>query len=275
MTVPDTPSNYQERWVVVTCMGRLAFLRQTMQQVLDSTRWNYCLVDYSCPDECGAWAARTFPTECAQGRVVIVHVPGRATFHKTIALNAGALRAIAGGARQLCFLDADTRVSPAFGDCLDANSRAGRFLITFGRSLTGFLVVPAQDWSRLGGYDEQFVNWGAEDYEMRVRLRVVGRLSYVAISPGLLTSLPHDNELRVRHYAEKNLLASNRSNYARLRRKVHEWTGTDLWSLEPSVRQLCRSAPVRSTPASASLVRLKQAPQQPAPRQPRVRRVWG
>jgi hypothetical protein len=271
MTTPGTPTSpgRSDRWLITTCMGRVDFLRQTLPRVLAHTDWKYCLVDYSCPDRCGEWVARHFPGECAAGRIAVASVPGKTTFHKTVALNAGARRAIAGGAKTLCFLDADTLVSPGFGACVDSGIRPGRFLITFGRSLTGFLVVPTEDFERVGGYDEGFVNWGAEDYEMRVRLRVVGRLSYVAISTGFVTSLPHDNALRVRYYAEKSLHASNRSNYSRMRSKVREWTGMDLWSLDPSVRHLCKR---RARPVSP--LRPKPAVRPPVHLQPKVRRAW-
>src|SRR3954469_164023 len=97
-------------WAVVPCMGRLAFLRQTLPAFLRQPAMRYCLVDYSCPEGCGAWVERDFPAEVASGRLAIERVAGEAHFHKTRAHNLGARRAVAAGAEVLCFLDADTLV---------------------------------------------------------------------------------------------------------------------------------------------------------------------
>jgi hypothetical protein len=98
-------------WIIVTCMGRRAFLQKTAPAILTQAaarQARYCLVDYSCPDACGDWLASHHAAHVAGGTAHVVAVPGRTFFHKTVALNRGARAALDAGAAALCFADADT-----------------------------------------------------------------------------------------------------------------------------------------------------------------------
>jgi len=215
---------------IVSCKGRLEFLRRTAPRVLGVAELSYCLVDYACPEGSGDWLARAFPQALSGGRLMIEHVHAGPHFNKSAALNAGARRALRAQPEYLCFLDADTLIAEGFYPFLEGHARSTRFLIAGLRpdgtdppSLTGVLVVPATAFAASSGFDENFSGWGGEDIEFRLRLHVLHGLSYARIPLQLLAPIEHDDALRVAFYEQRDLALSDRSNHVRLIHKLHTW----------------------------------------------------
>jgi hypothetical protein len=212
-------------------MGRLAFLRHTAPLILSQPRFKFCLVDYSCPDACGDWLEATFRDAIRERRAVVERVPGQPRFNKCRAHNAGARRARSEGAEYLCFLDADTLIRPEFSEHVIARMRKDRFLIAALRpdgsdmpSMTGLLVVHGDEFAKVGGFDEKFLGWGGEDIELRLRLYLLGGLSYGDVPLTLARPMEHDDSLRTRFYAQDDIHDSNRRNMMRVYRKIEtEW----------------------------------------------------
>ena len=231
--------------VVVTCMGRRAFLEQTIASIR-APGVGYCLVDYSCPDRAGDWLEARYPDDIRSGAMIVVRVEGREFFHKTAALNLGARAAIARGARHLCFADADTMFAPAAFVEIAARIRDGCFLIASGDaatgasvpSLTGLLVVDSDDFTRAGGYDEAFEDWGSEDVEMRLRLHLRFGLEAVTLPPDLVWPLKHGDWTRSRFHRERDLRKSATRNYSLLQERVRQWTGQAMENLPESAKRL-------------------------------------
>jgi hypothetical protein len=234
-------------WVVVPCKGRLTFLQETVPCVIEQAGVYYCLVDYSCPDRAGDWFEATFPEAVRGGRAVTERVHGQALFHKSCAHNAGARRAIREGAEYLCFLDADTIVRPGFVEFVRQNMAADRFLISARRpdgrdvpSLAGLLVVSAAAFEAIGGFDEGFSGWGAEDIELRLRLFLLGGIDYGDVPLDLLQPMPHDDRLRTSFYEQKDVRISHRENLRRVREKITiEWAGRCVRELSDAARLCC------------------------------------
>jgi hypothetical protein len=205
---------------------------------------NCCVVDYSCPDETAEWLENRYPDELATGRLLIERVTGETGFNKCRAHNAGARRAIRAGAEYLCFLDADTLVRPGFHAWLKRNVKPDSFAIAALRedgsdmpSMTGLLVVPADPFERVAGFDEGFAGWGGEDIELRLRLFLLGGLDHHDVPLSLVSPLPHDNSLRAAFYDEPNIFESNAANMARVRHKLtREWQGRMVRSPEDAGR---------------------------------------
>lgn len=216
---------------IITCMGRLSFLQQTLPELLNHTEMYAVVVDYSCPDRAGDWVEQTHG---ASGRVVVQRVPERTAFNKCEALNFGAARALEEGLDEhvLVVLDADTRIEAGFWDWVQRTVRPDHFYSIEGSpdhiDLTGVLLVTAEHFVASGGFDERFVGWGAEDLDMRLKLYFKLGLPFGQIPPKLLTALPHEDELRVAHYQQKNRSESLYYNLHRMLRNVQEWTGRDL-----------------------------------------------
>lgn len=226
-------------WLVMPCMGRLEFVRQTLPIILSDPEARLCLVDYSCPDRCGEWLRREFPEACAAGRAVVEEVSGRTLFNKSKAHNAGARRAGAAGAGYLCLVDADTVLRPGFLKWLGEQLRPGCFWIAARRAdgtdapgLTGLLAVEAEAFVASGGLDETFQGWGAEDIEFRVRLRLLHGLDHADIPLELVEALPHGDDLRTRFYRQKSCGTSNHLNYRRLRHRIRGWR--ERWKVDPT-----------------------------------------
>jgi len=232
-------------WAVVTCMGRLEFLRKTAPTVLAEREIKYCLVDYSCPERSGPWMRDHFAAAFSEGRAAIVTEPGKKHFEKSRAQNLGARLAIERGADYLCFLDVDTLVKPGFGWVVAGLAGPDRFLIAGQRPdktdvscLMGFNLMPAAVFIRTGGYDEGMVGWGGEDIEMRLRLHIKEGLAYTRVPLDMLDFIDHKDELRHRYHNIPFALAGRR-NLQRALQRVTEWTaGRQLHDLGAEARAL-------------------------------------
>jgi hypothetical protein len=219
--------------IITTSMGRLAHLKQSLPTWLEHTDARILVVDYACPDG----TARAM-AELGSDRVIPYKVPevlvathsvavgsSEPVFSKPIALNQ-ALRRVGigavGDAGQLVFLDADTLIpNDCFWDIV-TRLNPGRMLVAdpshATRDQTGVLVVGAAALLATGGYDEGMIGWGSEDLDVRIRLYLAGIVPEW-FPPGLLGSIEHDDELRTRHYLEKDKLLSNRENLTRIFRR--------------------------------------------------------
>lgn len=228
---------------VITCMGRLEHLKQTLPRVVREFG-RALVVDWSCPQKSGAWARRNFGAA-----VDVVEVPGHRYFHKTRALNLGMRRAALLGASWLLFLDADTLVETGLRAACEQSVIPGEFGMADRLerrrrpSLTGVLLVSVEDFRRIGGYDEQFVNYGCEDLDMRCRLALLGNVRPVDLPPLLVHAIAHDDWLRVQHYALAEREASERRNWEILRSRVRQWTGKEIESLPELVFILSEGGP--------------------------------
>jgi hypothetical protein len=243
MAEPAAPN--AQVWAIVPCMGRLLHLRRTLPRLLQA-ELSVMVVDWGCPDGCGGWALGSFPQQSATGRLAIARATAQ-RFHKTAAHNLGARLALERGATRLCFIDADTLVQPEFGAWCRRADCTGRFWIVkpsrTGRDLTGLLLLSAEDFRNSGGFDVGFVDYGAEDLELRLRLRLVHRLEYGFVPQQFVSSIAHGDELRTRYYVYRNPRTSHLLNLHRLDHRVRSWTGRGVRelrdrSLRPLLTQL-------------------------------------
>ncbi len=226
-------------------MGRRHHLEQTVGRVLGEFPGSYCLVDYSCPEGSGEWLTTAQPDAIATGRVRVVYERGHTKFHKTKALNVGARFVADRGAEWLCFLDADTLVHPGLAEWLEARAGANRFFfagLTERRhdvpSLMGVLVVRAAEFLRVGGFDERYRGWGAEDIDMRARLKLLAGLEHEHIPLRYLGALEHPDQLRTRFYDMPDIRRSHAANDHIFRDNIRVWTGLELEQLQGSVREV-------------------------------------
>ena len=146
---------------VVPCMGRLHHLRESIPALLASAQregvrasagsdgsrdgdLEVLLVDYACPDECGAYARAHWPA------VRVVEVRGVEHFNKARALNAGVAAACG---EWIAIVDADMVVQKRFVEIVRAQLAPG---VVLGRADeddgTGFIVVAREELRATGGY---------------------------------------------------------------------------------------------------------------------------
>ena len=181
---------------ITTCKGRLAHLKTTLPSLMALPDCEVVVVDYDCPQGAGDWVQSTFPA------AKVVRVQDRPHFNLAEARNRGVAAATA---PWLFLVDADVAVAPTFVAAITPLLRPGVFLQPkpLLHELCGTLVVASSDLAGIGGYDEVFQGWGAEDFDAVRRLEQTGRQADT-FPVQLLRTIPHTDELRGRYHAISN-----------------------------------------------------------------------
>jgi predicted glycosyltransferase involved in capsule biosynthesis len=218
---------------ISTCKGRLEHVKQSSKAFIDSANENttYLLVDYNCPDKTGDWVLENYSK--SKNAYALKTGEGQEYFHKTVALNAGAKYAIANFKPDyLMFFDADTIVKPGFFEYVKPFLDKDKFLIVKPSmnacDLTGFIIVPTGMFRDSGGYESSFRDWGIEDLEFRLRLYAKHNFKFDIIGFDYLSSIPHEDDLRVRFYCEKERFVSDARNLKRMRKMFEIYRGQNL-----------------------------------------------
>ena len=228
---------------IQTCMGRKAHVMQSSQTLLydsriDGLNNHYVLVDFFCPEKTADWAEKTYGDRVQAIRVadkVTNYADKELVFNKPTALNFGAHYAITKlNANFLVFFDSDTLITSDLLSYIFSNASTDRFMIFKPdqgnkRDLTGFLVVHKRPFVKVDGYDNEFIGWGAEDLDIRLRLYFQGiaplhdpraalkdpsrfAMGWDELPLHLANSIPHDDSKRVEHYTEKDKDLSHTRN---------------------------------------------------------------
>jgi glycosyltransferase involved in cell wall biosynthesis len=181
---------------IVTCKDRLAHLKQTLPLLMALPLHEVVVVDYDCPDSSGDWVASAFP--CAK----IVRVKNQPLFSAAAARNRGAESTTA---PWLFFVDVDVRVARNFCEVIFERLEPGVFLTAdpISDELWGTIIVDHGDFDAIGGYDETFQGWGAEDRDFIDRLARLGHRQ-VFFDGTLTEPIVHEDELRTRHHDVRN-----------------------------------------------------------------------
>lgn len=208
--------------ILTTCFGRMHFLRQVFPTWKQYLGWDViCATNAACPDHTPQEA------QALGMRVVLSPLPlrnGRTVFHKTGLLNAAAREATS---EVLLLLDADTMVLPGAQEELQ-HVPAGKFAFCTApqgkRDLTGVLWVEREHWARVGGMDERFLGWGAEDLDLRLRLHVAS-IEFKRMDSSVFQPLAHSDDLRTRYSLTNSKDESLDMNNRRLAWGYHQRTG--------------------------------------------------
>ena len=252
--MPTTGSSRQPPLtVVLTCKGRLGHLQQSLPLLARQDGLAIVMVDYGCPDRSGDWVAQHYP------QVQVVHGPAGTHFNIAQARNLGAAQA---RTAWLAFVDADTLVGASFAQDLAGQLEDGCFLQPdpCPHELSGLVVCQREDFLRIGGYDEVFRGWGAEDRDLYARLERLGcrRRPFAA---GGLRAIAHDDAQRTRFHAVADRFVSLRINgmYFQIKHDLARLSGlTDLpeqdrRALYEQVRALVLARPAEACQIDARL----------------------
>ena len=211
-----------------TCRGRVEHLAQTLpQNLLDSADYAnavFVVLDYN--DRKGlkeyllSGSAAAVRSAMNEGRVVFYYNPMPARFHMANAKNMAHRLGIREGADILVTLDADNYTGPGFAEFIaDRFSReANIFLcpdfqalpppghrfnkdnpLRLGRGFAGRLAIRAQDFIKVGGYDESFDTWRGEDIDIIARLDRLG-VGKRRIDAEYLNAIAHGSAVRFKEY---------------------------------------------------------------------------
>jgi len=189
--------------IVTTCKGRLAFLRQTLPQMVN-TGLPVTVVDFDCPEGTAAFVVAAHPS------VRVIAVRDQPIWVQTIACNIGAQNSTSDF---LLFLDSDIILHNGFKDfLLSRKLRDDEFFVGSGNpELFGQCLIPRPRFDDIGGYDEAIVGWGYHDNDIYERLKLKGARQ-LGFPPGLLQALPHSDELRTQFNTETKKWSNQRIN---------------------------------------------------------------
>lgn len=209
MPESSSPAGRQIAFVTV-CKGRLHHLQAALPPIVAQAPDEIAVVDYDCPERAGDWVEANFPN------VRAVRAGEGQEFNLARGRNIGAR---ATSAPWLCFLDADTIVSPGFVEWLRRNLRERHFYqqSPLGKPLAalseGLVICHRNAFDTLNGYDEVFQGWGGEDSDFYDRLMLCNVIRDYFPSQ-LVSAIAHGEEERTRFYPIKRREAYQMRNRA-------------------------------------------------------------
>jgi glycosyltransferase involved in cell wall biosynthesis len=194
--------------IITTCKNRLEHLKVSLPSMVAQGCREVIVVDFSCPAGTADYVARNFPS------VRVVSVAGQEFFSNWKARNAGSSVA---KADVLVFVDADTTLAEDAVKWLSNNLPAqafGCFTHKVGKGfnktevalsnnqMSGFHVIPAAEFRRIGGYDEVLEGYGSgADTDLLARLGLIPLVSHL-LDPCVVESIiEHDLPSRVQHHS--------------------------------------------------------------------------
>jgi hypothetical protein len=178
--------------LITTCKGRLDHLKQVLPTWLTDSYITVTVVDYDCPQQAGKWIKANYP-HCR-----VVSVSDKPKFHLAQARNLGAQQTPPGW---WMFIDADMTLKSGWGSAVRAKLQPGHYHIAnpLQWSMTGTCVLESKYFQAIGGYDETFRGWAAEDIDFYAMLRQIGCRPH--FYPGqYATPIVHNDEIRTQFY---------------------------------------------------------------------------
>lgn len=206
-----------------TCKNRLEHLKQTLPKNLEHHKNDpnveFVVLDYSSQDGLAEWIKEEMMPHIESGKLVYFRANGYPKFQMSHSKNCAA-RLTRGAI--ICNLDSDNETGFAFAEWLRRAVKDGRWAGTesFIDDFGGRQAFRRTDFYALGGFDEQMIGWGSDDYDIAVRAKLLG-LKCVELPAIYKYSLAHSNELRVRYMEVGDKEVTNAHNYERAQ-KNHE-----------------------------------------------------
>ncbi len=201
------PVRFRRVSLCVTAMDRLHQLAETLpRNLLDNAGYpdlEIVLLDYNSSDGLEEWARRRWRQWIEAGRLVYYRTTEPTWFHHSHARNL-AVRLASG--EIVCTVDADNFTGPGFAHYVnerfdryerihlrpDYDGAHVRLRDAFGR-----ICVRREDFLRVGGYDEQLVEYGYEDVDLCHRLEKGGLAACFIEDERFLRYIAHGNRERV------------------------------------------------------------------------------
>jgi len=158
----------------ITCRDRLHHLKQTLPNNINllkhDPRVQFVLLNYNSSDGLDEWVKNNMINEIKTRKLIYYHEKTTPRFWMSHAKNVA--HKLGDGA-WLCNLDADTWLPYGLNEfILNRNSNEWVGGLKGG---CGTIALLRTDFYRLKGYDEKFLNYGAEDGDLRRRLSKLGR----------------------------------------------------------------------------------------------------
>src|SRR5208282_5520984 len=197
---------------VTTCKGRTAHLEKTLPKNLadnaDCEDLKFVVLDYGDPDGLAAYLKTNHAKDIATGRLVVYSFSHPGSFRMAHAKNMAHRAGILEGADILVNVDADNFTGPGFASHVAEKFRQPNVFLGPGnlrgqgkrfRGCSGRIACTAQQFLKVGGYDERFETWSPDDMDFNFRLQRSG-YDVQEIGRQFLQAIPHNDGLRFREY---------------------------------------------------------------------------
>lgn len=194
----------------ITCMNRASHIKKTLAKNIKNNaeypNLEFVLLDYNSSDDLQEFIFKNFKNELNSGRLVYYQTKKPKYFHMANAKNIA--HNLATG-DIVCNLDADNYTNKDFAFYINISMQKDTNII--GLHQKNVAYIPAQisdcggrifltkeNFLKLGGYNEEFIGWGYEDHDFRLKAFDMG-LKIEDIPRGFLKSISHDNIMRTKN----------------------------------------------------------------------------
>ena len=198
-----------------TCKGRVQHIKETLPKNLAHNAGNlskFILLDYNSHDGLAEYVKQEFAKELESGKLVVYACPEPAVFHMTHAKNMAHRLGILEGADILCNLDADNFTGEGFDKYITQKFRNKNNVFLWSRMFTqdngrrprginGRIIVSAQAFIKVGGYNEKYATWDHDDKDFNSRLRKCG-YEAIEVDPKYLDVVLHTDKMRFKDYPQ-------------------------------------------------------------------------
>jgi GT2 family glycosyltransferase len=193
--------NHKNIAFCITCMNRLVYLRQTLEQNMEDNYLPYkvlfALLDYHSTDGLEEWC-KSLKKYIDAGLLVYYKTNEPESYHRSHSRN---MIFRLSDADIVCNLDADNYLGKGFAaDIINCfNGREDVFYTSDYHipDVTGRLCVLKKHFLQVGGYNESFSGWGVEDVELIDRLKKEGLKQDYFRDSRYYNAIRHSDRLRV------------------------------------------------------------------------------
>jgi hypothetical protein len=195
----------------ITCKNRTQHLKLTLpQNIRDNPGAHFVLLNYGTQDDLMKWVLEEETVyDAIKSHVLNVYTYSyEGPFRMAHAKNMAHRLAIMEGADLLVNLDADNFTGADFaGYCKSMLAPLKNTFLAIGpivpgvtpRGLSGRIAVTKNAFLKLGGYDERFEDWGADDKDFNKRLQRCGYEAQI-IPDRFMTCVRHNDRMRFKEY---------------------------------------------------------------------------
>ena len=195
---------------VITCKGRLDYLKRALPRVVALQPAEIVVVDYDCPQRTAQWVQENYP------KVKIVRVLDAPIFNLSNARNLGAA---ASQSNWIFFSDADIIFDIEIKNWFSENKL--RSLHFFRQKLVkspeisgtgGSCLVSRDAFELVGGYDDVITGWGFEDKDFYLRLKQA-KINESFFDKYYFFAITHSDDKRMEFNSIKEKMEQRKVNF--------------------------------------------------------------
>jgi glycosyltransferase involved in cell wall biosynthesis len=213
---------------VITCKGRLDYLKQALPRVVALQPAEIVVVDYDCPQRTAQWVQENYP------KVKIVKVLDAPIFNVSNARNLGAA---ASQSNWIFFSDADVIFNMEIQNWFSEN-----ILTSFhffrqkpGKSpeisgTVGSCLVSRDSFELVGGYDDVITGWGFEDNDFYLRLKHA-KINESFFDKYYFAAITHSDDKRMEFSETKDKMEQRKLNFIYSKMKMLIFRSLDIKAL--------------------------------------------